>query len=152
MATVLITAPLGDLVKRIVELELRKEKSHDQFVQLTLLYLIVKKWPVSDANRLTVLIQRTVMQVSNYRNAETEMEQFLKQLPAKLSEESVDVLNTWNAVRACSRYSFTKKQLRDTYNELNTLGKGIGLLPTMIEVNDEEYNTVSVESAAALFQ
>ena len=140
MASVIVLRTLRDIVKKISELESIEDRkpSRDTTVQMIAYYKVLEEWPVLDTNRVALLTSRFKIQTANFKQAEKDLEAILKVTPVHFPRDDVEIHNEHNAVTAAKRYSYLKKQIRDTYNELNSLGKYIGNPPTVLEIDNGE--------------
>lgn len=117
---VLVLGTLGDLVKKIVELEL-SDASRKQAIRVSTYHKVLDKWPVTDRRQLDLSILR------------------FKGLSVKLQSLETTVTNTditdFYVKNTAKRYFDTLKDLRAEINDINNLSVPL-LDPMEIEVDE----------------
>lgn len=125
----LILGTLGDLVKKICELETTaRMPSRETAVQMSTYHKLLEEWPVENKLRTAFLIRRFKLTVVRFKEVEQEMErQIIATTSVKFNIE--DASSMLVALIVTRSYCNLKKQLREIYNELNTQGSHLGLPP-----------------------
>ena len=135
MSNVIVLGTLGDLVKKIVELEmLERTPSRDTTVQMAAYYSILDQWPVEDKDIVTSLVQSFRVQAAKHIAIESSMlEQCKKVAEVKFVGSTSTAYILFTIVQ---RYTVSKKQLRAILEQLNSQGKHFGLPPLAMELAD----------------
>jgi hypothetical protein len=132
----LVLGTLGDLVKKICELETAARMStRETAVQMTTYHKLLEEWPVESKTRIKYLTVRFKLLTIQLKTVGHEMEKQLAGITAtKFKDE--DAGHLFVALLVAKRYCFLKQQLRNIYNELNLLSQ-IGSPPyTMGDDNE----------------
>lgn len=117
---VIVLGTLGDLVKKIVELEVAELSSRTSAVRISTYYEVLKQWPVTDRPRVDLLAVQFKFCMLRFKSAEERIE-------SDLTDNGV------NTVRSLKEYFLAKKTMRKIIADINSLSVPL-LDPMEIEV------------------
>ena len=129
---VIVLGTLGELVKKIVELELlERTPSRDTTVQMFAYRKIYEQWPVEDKATVDALLNSFRVQVAKH----IAIENTLKVAKVEGTLGSLEWVSTTAILTgAVLRYLESKKVLQHQLLQLNNLGKHSGLPPITMEL------------------
>lgn len=129
---VIVLGTLGELVKKIVELELlERTPSRDTTVQMFAYQKIYEQWPVEDKAAVDALFNSFRIQVARHKAIENTMTVVKVEGSIGTTEW---VSSTAILTGAVLRYLDSKKSLQQMMLQLNNLGKHSGLPPITMEI------------------
>lgn len=136
MTNVLILGTLGDLVKKITELEmLDRTPSRDNTIQMYAYNAILEEWPVTDREAVRSTIASFRVQCAKHIAIETSLEELSKASSGRIGS-SEWIQHAGMMLAATSRYLDSKQKLRQSLVLLNSLGRGIGKPPITVGLHD----------------
>lgn len=121
MTQVIVIGRLGELVKKICELEFQLETEHDEVFALELAgyHSVLDSWPVEDKPRTDLLVSMLRISVRHYIECENA-------LRLSLDGDSASIL-----ALSAVQYLQQKDEIRNFMRELNALGRFVGNIPTL---------------------
>lgn len=109
--TIIVLGTLGDLVKKITELELIEETSRKNTVKIQIYYKVLAKCPVSDKVKLERLISFFKMYSARFRQVDSQID---------LSNALYAIYNV-----KVKEYFQIRKKLKELLDEINKLSLSI---------------------------
>lgn len=141
--SVLVLGTLGDLVKKIIELEMLERKpSRDTTVQMYAYGKILEDWPVTDKDQVERLISSFRIQTARHIAIEQSMTELSIKVTGKIGSSSW-VQSVATLTDATNRYLVSKNILRQVLTQLNSMGRYIGSPPLTMELLDGEEHGVA---------
>lgn len=142
MVSVIVLGSLGDLIKKIAELELlERNPSRDTTIQMAAYYAILDQWPVSDKPAAEYLVLAFKLQLAKHIAVEATIQDLAKKITGKIgSQEWCSATAMLN--NATIRYLDSKAQIKQAIILLNSLGKHVGKPPITMELHNEESDNV----------
>ena len=123
----IVVSSLGELNKKLIELEIRIPKEHRDrslLLEIASLKKILEEWPVLDREKAHLLHTCMRMSVIKLQSCELELEEHLKKIDSQTSCESTQSI-FW-LIRLASDMLRYRKEIRKQISELNKLSGGIG--------------------------
>jgi len=122
--TVVVIGSLGELVKKIVELQIRiteDPSNREAMLEEASLQQLLGEWPVSDKDKADLLYLGMKMSITKHKASELEVRKLLKE-----KEETEDpAIAYWFYQAAVNLMKYTD-EVRHQIAELNKLSYGVG--------------------------
>ena len=130
---VLVVGSLGDLVKKVIETEIRIEENPRDglaIIEIASLRRLLEEWPVLDEEKASTVFDLTKIAVHQYRTTEKELENIVFKMRSEnkeaLSSEAVSSDNVfWLCILTAKLFDYRDK-IRSHLSEFNRLSGGVG--------------------------
>lgn len=137
---VVILGNLGDVVKKICELELLENNKHsrDSIISMAAYHKVLEQWPVQDKNKTELICKILKVQYAKHLVLEKELNASYKEnKDTRITDDSFQMARIASKmIQAAGRYLDSLCKIRKLISELNTQGSQIDIAPFSFDIEE----------------